>query len=68
MFFKSKLMELEEENFKLLEEIKALNLENMQLKMENMRLQTEVKMSKQWQNLMTYDGTIQAVEEEEDGK
>lgn len=68
MFFKSKLMELEEENFNLLEEIKALNLENMQLKMENMRLQTEVKMSKQWQNLMTYDGTMQAVEEEEDGK
>lgn len=48
------------------EELQAVKAENMQLRAENQMLKAEIKINRQWNNLMTYDGTPQKIEEDED--
>jgi len=47
-------------------ELNAVKAENTRLKAENQMLKAEIKINRQWNNLMTYDGTPQKIEEDED--
>ena len=59
-------LELREELHRARLQLMTAEQENKALKAENLRLRAEVKLSRQWNNLMTYDGTPQKMEEEDD--
>ena len=46
-------------------ELQTVKAENTRLKAENQMLKAEIKINRQWNNLMTYDGTPQKMEEDE---
>lgn len=65
MIFGKKERELVRDLARTEAELEAVKVENTRLKAENQLLKAEIKINRQWNNLMTYDGTPQKIEEDE---
>lgn len=65
MIFGKKERELVRDLYRAETELEAVKTENTRLKIENQMLKAEIKINRQWNNLMTYDGTPQKIEEDE---